>query len=221
MQPKRIVLIHATPVSQEPIAKAFAECWPQADTVNILDDSLGADLNRQGSLGPAITARIGALADYGLSIGADGILFTCSAFGAAIDEVKQRLPIPVLTPNEAMLEEALGIGGKIGLLASFGPTVASMKQEFLTLAESLGKSVELVTTLQEEAFTALNAGDRERHNRLLTEAALKLRGCDCVALAQFSTALAARDIAARLNCPVLTTPHSAVNKIRRLVNSNA
>jgi maleate cis-trans isomerase len=47
------------------------------------------------------------LAQYAKTCGADGILFTCSAFGPAIDEVKRTIGLPTLKPNEAMFSDAL------------------------------------------------------------------------------------------------------------------
>jgi len=79
--------------------------------MNLLDDSLSADLARSGGLDAAMTARFVALADYAVGTGAQAILFTCSAFGPCIDEVKRRhAALPVLKPNEAMVDEAVALG---------------------------------------------------------------------------------------------------------------
>src|SRR4051812_3550941 len=97
----RIALIHATPVAMEPIANAFAELWPEAIAMNVLDDSLSRDREAEPELSAHLFARIGDLADYALGTGANALLYTCSAFGAAIEAVKQRVGVPVLKPNEA------------------------------------------------------------------------------------------------------------------------
>lgn len=49
----RIVLIHATPVSIDPILVAFNDEWSEAETVNLLDDALGKDLN-SGAFGAGL-----------------------------------------------------------------------------------------------------------------------------------------------------------------------
>ena len=147
----RIVLIHAMPFSIDPIEQAFTKLWPEAQTVNVLDDSLSLDLLEAGSLTEKITGRIVTLAEYGLGIGADGILFTCSAFGDAIEQAKEKLKIPVLKPNEAMFEEVLKAGTKIGMLATFGPSIPSMESEFVALAEQTNTKAQLTSLLEEEA----------------------------------------------------------------------
>jgi hypothetical protein len=53
-----------------------------------LDDSLAADLARAGRLDTAMTTRFVTLADYAVALGAQAILFTCSAFGPCIDAFK-------------------------------------------------------------------------------------------------------------------------------------
>ena len=80
----RITLIHALKHSIAPIEASFARLWPQARLMNLLDDSLSADLARDGGLTDAMTARFLNLGRYGVSTGADAILFTCSAFGPCI-----------------------------------------------------------------------------------------------------------------------------------------
>ncbi|HLI62657.1 MAG TPA: aspartate/glutamate racemase family protein [Terriglobales bacterium] len=207
----RIALIHALRHSPPPIEAAFAALWPGPTLMNLLDDSLSADLAREGRLTEAMTPRFLALARYAVGTGAAAILFTCSAFGPCIDRVKQEFPqIPVLKPNEAMIEEAVRHGHRIGLLASFPATLVTMPAEF-------PPGVEVRPKLAEGALAALDAGDAERHDRLAAEAATELSDCDAIALAQFSLARARDAVAARTGKPVLTTPDSAVRKLRALL----
>ena len=129
----RIALIpHALAQSVAPINDALARDWPQAQRMNLLDDSLSADLAAGvGAPDDAMTARFIALADYAAGTAADAILFTCSAFGPCIEAAARRhASIPVLKPNEAMIDEAVAGGRRIGLLATFAPTLASMPREF-------------------------------------------------------------------------------------------
>jgi Asp/Glu/Hydantoin racemase len=207
----RIALIHALRHSPAPIEAAFRALWPEPQLMNLLDDSLSADLARDGHITEAMTARFLDLARYATGTGACAILFTCSAFGPCIDRVKQAHPdIPVFKPNEAMIEEAVARGRRIGLLASFAPTLQSMPPEF-------PDGVELKLKLAEGALAALDAGDGAEHDRLVGEAAADLRDCDAVALAQFSLARARDRVADRSGRPVLTTPDSAVRKLRALL----
>ena len=207
----RIALIHALRHSPPPVEAAFARLWPEATLMNLLDDSLSADLAREGALTPRMTERFLSLARYAAGTGAAGILFTCSAFGPCIEAVARDLaPMPVLKPNEAMIEEAAAIGGTIGLLATFAPTLDTMPPEFPA-------DVRVVPKLAEGALSALDRGDSDAHDRLAAEAARDLAGCDAVALAQFSLARAAPAAAAATGRPVLTTPDSAVRKLRRML----
>jgi hypothetical protein len=207
----RIALIHALRHSPPPIEAAFAELWPQVRLMNLLDDSLSSDLARDGTITEAMTGRFLELARYAKATGADGILFTCSAFGPCIEAVQRELaPLPVLKPNEAMVEEAEKAGARIGLLASFAPTLASMPPEF-------PPALTIMPKLAEGALAALDRGDGAEHDRLAAEAARDLAGCDVIALAQFSLARSAPAVMAATGRPVLTTPHSAVRKLRRLL----
>jgi Asp/Glu/hydantoin racemase len=211
----RIALIHALQHSLAPIAASFAKLWPEATLMNLLDDSLSADLAREGKLTEGMTERFQSIGRYVSATGANAILFTCSAFGPCIEAVaRTHAPMPVLKPNEAMIEQAVAKGRRIGLLSSFPPTLASMPREFPS-------SVELVPKLAEGAMAALDRGDRATHDRLVTEASKDLRNCDVIALAQFSMAPAAGLVAEATGRPVLTTPDSAVVKLKRALAPGA
>jgi len=209
----RIALVHALKHSIVPIEASFAKLWPEARLMNLLDDSLSADLARDGKLTDAMTERFLSIGRYAASTGTDGILFTCSAFGPCIEAVAgERAPMPVLKPNEAMIEEAAKAGPKVGLLSSFPPTLASMPREFPA-------SIQLVPKLAEGAMAALDRGDRAEHDRLVVEASKDLRDCDVIALAQYSMAPAAEKVAQATGRPVLTTPDSAVMKLKRMLGA--
>jgi hypothetical protein len=118
--------------------------------------------------------------------------------------------MPVLKPNEAMIEQAAARGHRIGLLSTFAPTLKSMPSEFPS-------SVQVVPKLAEGALAALDRGDRAEHDRLVAQASLDLRDCDLIALAQYSMAPAAAPVAEASGRPVLTTPDSAVMKLKELL----
>jgi Asp/Glu/hydantoin racemase len=211
----RIALIHALKHSIVPIEASFARLWPDATIMNLLDDSLSADVARDGRLTSAMTDRFLALGRYVASTHADAILFTCSAFGPCIEAVaRAHAPMPVLKPNEAMIEQAVARGHRIGLLSTFAPTLQSMPPEFPS-------SVQVVPKLAEGALVALDRGDRAEHDRLVAKASRDLRDCDLIALAQYSMAPAAELVADASNLPVLTTPDSAVKKLKQLLAATA
>lgn len=215
----RIALIHALKHSIVPVENAFARLWPEARLANLLDNSLSADLARDGVLTPAMTEQFLTLARYAKATGADGILFTCSAFGPCIEACASELsPMPVLKPNEAMIEDAVsmvGRSGRIGLLASFAPTLASMPAEFAMMAPD----IVVVPQLADDAMAALDRGDHDAHDRAAADAAASLSECDVIALGQFSLARAATHVTEASGRPALTTPDLAVNKLKRLLGA--
>jgi Asp/Glu/hydantoin racemase len=213
----RIALIHAVTVAVAPVEEAFRQLWPEAECANILDDSLSLDRERDGVLTEAMKRRICALAEYGAATGAAGVLFTCSAFGEAIEAAAARLPIPVLKPNEAMFGAALEAGRRIGMLATFAPSVGSMEEEFREMAEARGRRATIETYCVPDAMAALRAGDGGEHDRLIAEAAPRFADCDAVLLAHFSTSRAAAQVETVLDRPVLTSPGSAVAKLKAVI----
>jgi len=208
----RITLIHALRHSPPPIEAAFAQFWPGNTLMNLLDDSLSADLAREGQLTPAMTARFRLLGDYATGTGSDAILFTCSAFGPCIEAVAaDHAGLPVLKPNEAMIEEIVASGAKrVGLLATFAGTLTSMPPEFPA-------GIEVVPALAHGALAALNAGDVAGHDRLAVAAAMTLQRCDVIALGQFSLAHVAAAVAAATGLRIFSTPESAVRKLKRVL----
>jgi hypothetical protein len=217
VQSARVFLIHATPVSIAPINASFKRLWPEAALANLLDDSLAVDLQAAGGLNKSLTGRFLTLAGYAQDAGADGVLFTCSAFGPAIEACRQKLSIPVLKPNEAMIEEAIGQGDKLALIATFEPSLGSMVSEIQALSCKLGRKVTVKPFHVPGALAALQAGDQARHHELIAGVAAQVADCDLICFAQFSMADAAQLSARASGRQVLTTPDSAVRRLRTLL----
>lgn len=204
-------------MSMGPVSEAFARAWPEVETLNILDDSLSRDRAAMVTLTPAMMKRFASLLAYALDIGADGVVFACSAFGPAIEAAREATAVPVLKPNEAMFEAALERGPRVGLLATFEPSLAPMKEEFDALAAARGLELTLRTHCAPDAMQALRDGDREAHDAMVAQAATALDDCQAIMLAQFSMAPAAEAVRESVHCPVLTSPDAAVARLRRLL----
>jgi len=207
----RIALIHAVMVAMDPIEQAFLEHWPKAERMNLLDDRLSPDRAVTEDLTAEMFGRIGALADYAVTASASGVLFTCSAFGPAIEKAADRLAVPVLKPNEAMFDRALEAGDRIGMIATFAPSVTTMEAEFAEACRKAGRpDATLKTVLADGAIEAIKGGDAETHNRLVADSAGQLVECDAIMLAHFSTSRARAMVEQRVSIPVLTAPGAAV-----------
>lgn len=218
----RIALIHALTESAAPIHAAFQAHWPEAFTFDLLDTSLAIDRAHAGRLDPAMMGRFATLADYaarteGQAGATCAILFTCSAFGPAIEAVQARLPLPVLRPNEAAFAEALALtdpGDEIGLIVSFAPSEAALRAEFDAMAAAAGRPLRIRTALACGALAALKSGDGAAHDAQVVKAAASLQGCAAIVLGQFSMARAAPALSAATSIPILTPPDSAVRALR-------
>lgn len=215
---KSIALFHATVAAIDPIKTAFKEIWPEAKVWNLLDESLSHEIDAAGGLNGALTARFINLARYGEDRGVDGMLFTCSAFGPAIEECARQFDIPALKPNEAMLEAALKIGGEIGLVATHPPTLPMMQRQLEDAAVAMGVDITVRPVLVEGAWAALDSGNRVEHDGLVLAAAEACADCSAIALAQFSMAPLAAAIQAKVSALVLSSPHTAVMKLKTLLS---
>ena len=217
----RIQLIHAVSVAQGPIHGAFARLWPEARIADLTEASLATDLAEAGELTDAFTGRMTALIGYGKEAGADAVLFTCSAFGAAIEAARDGIEIPVLKPDEAMIEAALSSGEsegrRIGGLATFQPTIPSLAGELEAAAGARGLKPDIDLRHVPGAMEALRDGRGDEHDALIAEAAAEMADVDVLMLAQFSMSGARDAIADVSGRPVLTAPDEAVLRLKDLL----
>lgn len=221
----RIALIHALEESLTPIRRAFAQHWPEAQGFDLMDTSLSSDLAAADGLDASMMERFRDLADYAAKApGKDGparaILFTCSAFGPAIDAVKPHLTIPVLRPTEAAFEQALETGSRIALVVTFQQALPALSAELNEMAEARGQKITITGVMVEGALAALKSGDEATHDALVAKACADLPEQDVLLLGQFSLARAAKILEPMFTYPVLTTPGCAVQRLRATLSQD-
>lgn len=223
----RVALVHALAASVGPAEAAFRAGWPEARLLHRLDASLSRDLGSAGRVDEAMVERFLAHGRAALAAGADAVLFTCSAFDAAIDRVRGELRVPVLAPTEALVDEIVagaadpGAGGAtiggVCVLATFAPTLVSLEG----VIRARGRVGGVVYRHAAGALEALDAGAGDEHDALVAQAAARAaaEGATTVALAQFSMARAAPAVERAAKLRVLTTPGAAVDRVRRLLTA--
>jgi hypothetical protein len=216
MVPIRIGLVHAVTPAIAPIHAAFARQWPEATLQNVLDDGLPAALQEEGGSTTRIRQRVLRLTEVAADHAA-AVLFTCTAFDEAIDAARSSVTVPVLKPNEAMLNQALACGRTVGLIATFEPAVQPMEAALLALAKSKSLEVTAHTVCVPEAMAAARSGDVARHDTLVAKAAPALAHCDVILLAQFSTSTALQAVSKKVSQQVLSAPDSAVIALWQLL----
>jgi Asp/Glu/hydantoin racemase len=208
-----IGLVHATMNSVQPILEAFKENAPEVKLLNFMDEGLIDELNQTNIVTERMIEQLVFLIKRAESRGVDGILLTCSSFSPYVEGIKGQFSVPVLSADIAMLEQAIELSDRIGVIATVGaagPTTTKLLKE---ISEKKNREVEIKTHVLTEAFTALQKGDISKHNQLIREKVIELSEIsDVIILAQMSMCRAVKDWNDSPK-PVLTSPESSIRKI--------
>ncbi len=121
----------------------------------------------------------------------DAVLITCSTMNRSYPKVSEALEpyaVPVIQIDMPMMEKAVSYGGRVLVIATHGPTVASTQDLLAAAARRAGKTLAFDGLTVEDAWRRLEVGDVAGHNQALAnviraQPAGKYR---CVVLAQLS-----------------------------------
>ena len=215
--PKRVFLVHPTPLAMPPVDEAFKTLWPQAQVLNLLDESLYADVGTNGELTPALYARVANLFRHCEASGADGIVFSGSTFGPAVAEGRKGIKVPVLRIEEGMMDEAVARGGSILVVSTQKRAMPVVRGTLDALAKRAGQTPTIKDIWVDGAREALNAGDTDKHDRLIAEQAAAAGDFDTVVLSMISMAPARAKMPSALAQKTLTSGECAVTRMRKLL----
>ena len=101
-------LIHATPIAIPPVRAAFADRWPEAGVLDLLDQRQHADAAPDGSLGPRATDRMLRVISLVRDADVGVIQLSCSAYSPLVPVLRQTASVPVLAIGAPII---LAVGG--------------------------------------------------------------------------------------------------------------
>jgi Asp/Glu/hydantoin racemase len=213
-----LVLVHTVSPLLPVFDRLAAQMLPGALLKHILDEPLLEVVRMRGGLADSDTARLIEHVDLAEAIGAKAVLVTCSTISPLVDRLKDGARLPVFKIDEAMLDAAVHLGPRIGVLATNPTTLGPTSQLLQERAAAANRSIELEAQLIPDALQALLAGDGDTHDRLVGEAIQSISSrVDAIVLAQASMArvLEVLPESARSK-PVLSSPHLALERLQPL-----
>jgi Asp/Glu/hydantoin racemase len=193
---KRLVLLHTMPFVMNnisaPLEKEFLAAHPDVEIQTMLDTSLLADTMAAGRVTPGTAARLFAHVQAAEQAGAALLLLTCTSLGEGMSHVRRLTSLPTLCITEPLVQEALDLGTRVGIVGTLPTSPAQIIEPLLAEARrrNLGPDdLTIAVEVVEAAFRARGGGDAGEHDRLVSEAVLKLAGeheLDSIVFAQAS-----------------------------------
>ena len=211
----KVGLIHALEESEAPIRESFKKIWPEAILNEYSDFQLSVD-RANGLDESSIRSRIIDLGQEAVNDHVDAILYTCSAFGDAIEAAKNKFDLPILKPNESAFQNAISAGVDVNILVTFEPSLELLINEFEVM--SRGTHINVKGHLIEDTLRLLKENQVESHNQKIISAVEMIPSHETVILGQFSMARAAEEIETSMpDRLVLNTPDAAVTALKELL----
>lgn len=216
----KLAIIHTTPATVETMKALASELLPEAELVNFVDDSILPQLAQNGGDLTQVEDRLIHYARFAEGVGADVILEACSSVGELVPKMQAAISTPVVRIDEAMAEEAIQSGTRLGVAATLSTTLLPTTRLLRTKAEAIGKHVEIIPLLIEGAYQKLMAGDRDGHDNLLVEKLRELaRITDIIILAQASMARVLPSIPGAERGKFMSSPRLAMERVKNVLVS--
>jgi len=220
---KTLALIHTSFVFlnvETSVMKMLSKALPNVRLVNIVDDSLLADVMREGKVTPAITRKMCYYVLAAEQTGAHAILSLCSTMGETIDVARRLVTISVMKIDEPMAEKAVAEAQRIGVIATVPTTLDPTIRLIQMKGTDIGKQVKIERLLCEGAFEILMSGDRAKHDLMVREKALSAANrVDAFVLAQASMARLESQLSQEVGKPVFSSPRLCVEKVKQVMAS--
>ena len=216
---RRLALVHTVAALVPRFRELGRELMPDVETFDIVDETLLRDATADGRVSLETARRLFAHLAAAERHGADAILVTCSSMGGTVDAARRFAGVPLLRVDQAMAEQAVQRGRRIGVLATLRSTLEPTGELIRLVAAESAREVEVRERVCEGAFEALRDGDTERHDELVRDGLRELLAwADVIVLAQASMARVIDTLSAdERETPILTSPRLGMERMRDLL----
>ena len=214
-----LALIHTSPTLTPVFRALCAAEMSEVEVFHMVDESLIQDTIRAGHLRGITIRRLLGQIESAEAAGADAVMVTCSSIGPGVALAQSLFELPVIRIDEAMAEEAVRMGLRIGVAATLRTTLEPTIELLKEKASQNRRTIEIVESLSEGAFEAVLAGDVVTHDRILAEKLVRdLYDVDVIVLAQASMARVVSELpSGTLRAPVLSSPELAVRRAKEIL----
>jgi len=217
---KKVVAIYTGHGLMENVKAMFAEQMPDCRLINIIDDSLIADVIAENDVSPAVTRRLLQYYQTAQDMGADVIFNTCSSVGDLVAVGQKLVDVPIVRIDEPMAREAVSKYQRIGVIATIPTTLDPTVRLLQEQAQLIGKEVSIVDGLADGAYQALVSGKPEEHDQRIVDVAQRLaKEVDAIVLAQGSMARMEKKLAEITGIPVLSSISRGVTEVKSVLES--
>ncbi len=217
-----LAIIHTTPLTVDPLKVLATELLPGVAVVNFVDDSILPQLRSNAGNVEDVRERLFQYARFAEQVGADVILNACSSVGGVVEVMRQQVSIPVVRIDEAMAEQAVQRGRRIGVAATLATTLNPTMQLVQSKADAAGVSIEIVPLLADSAYKKLLGGDKAGHDADLRTALADLAASvDVVVLAQASMARVVAALPSEQQQKCLSSPRLGMERVKAALNHEA
>jgi Asp/Glu/hydantoin racemase len=216
----RAVIFHTSTGTVNSMKELAAKIMPDIDVKHIVEESMINDVRAADGVTPAIAARIGDYIHAAEKSGAIAFMTACSSIGNAVEQYRPMSSIPLFRIDQAMVEEAVRIGGKITVLATVATTLRPTLDLVQRTINAAGSQATVASNVMPSAFDAFLAGDRATHDKTVRAGLEKaLEDSSVVILAQASMASVVETLSEKPRVPVLTSPESGMKAFYELIKS--
>ncbi len=206
----RIACIHATPLAVGPVDRAFRKWVPEWERRDMIEERL---LSLQGEGEEAFSVFAATLKRAEME-DPSAILTTCSLYTKQLPRARKSILKPVLGIDEPMIERAVEIGGKIGLVGSLSTAIEATANLITECARTRGRAIDIATRmLVDPNLCSTPEGVRELAENLRAMA----DRVNAVVVVQASLSPVADLLSDEENKRVLTSPCLAIARLQNIL----
>ena len=213
---RKVAFIHTSPPAIGPLMQFYTDAAPELEITNLLDDGLLRFLAAK-NLPTALERLTDMIKTARRVYDAELAMVTCSSVSKEmVEQLDAEFDLPVLKIDYPMMHRAVRAGKRIGVAATFSPTLVPTCTLLSEAATEAGTEIEIIQEVSTDAYKALLAGDTSSHDALLLDVLKRLeeQRVSAIVLAQVSMARILPQIEGRVSVPVLSSLNTSLEAIR-------